>query len=136
MSYHDEAQIPNYWAYARNFVLQDRMFEPNWGWSLPAHLWLVSGWSAQCRNPYKASTCTSNLDTEKGGPAAPLRRYPHGPLYGWTDLTYLLHKHHVSWRYDVFSGAEPDCGATCPCPRPESSLPAATPAPRETWLRA
>ena len=35
MSYHDERQIPNYWAYARNFVLQDHMFEPNWGWSLP-----------------------------------------------------------------------------------------------------
>ena len=53
MSYHDGSQIPNYWAYARNFVLQDHMFEPNWGWSLPAHLWLVSGWSAQCRNPYQ-----------------------------------------------------------------------------------
>jgi phospholipase C len=61
MSYHDEGQIPNYWTYARNFVLQDHMFEPNWGWSLPAHLWLVSGWSARCRDPYKASTCTSNL---------------------------------------------------------------------------
>ena len=85
------------------------MFEPNWGWSLPAHLWLVSGWSAQCRNPYKASTCTSNLDTRNGGPAAPLRRYPHGPLYGWTDLTYLLHKHRVAWASYVEKGAPPDC---------------------------
>jgi phospholipase C len=109
MSYHDEAQIPNYWAYARNFVLQDRMFEPNWGWSLPAHLWLVSGWSARCRNPYKASTCTSNLDTQNGGPAAPLRRYPHGPLYGWTDLTYLLHKHRVAWASYAEKGEAPDC---------------------------
>jgi phospholipase C len=109
MSYHDGAQIPNYWAYARNFVLQDHMFEPNWGWSLPAHLWLVSGWSAQCRNPYKASTCTSNLDTRNGGPAAPLRRYPHGPLYGWTDLTYLLHKHRIAWASYVEKGAAPDC---------------------------
>jgi phospholipase C len=109
MSYHDEAQIPNYWAYARNFVLQDHMFEPNWGWSLPAHLWLVSGWSARCRNPYKASTCTSNLDTENGGPAAPLSRYPHGPLYGWTDLTYLLHKHRVAWASYSEKGEAPDC---------------------------
>ena len=53
MSYHDGGQIPNYWAYARNFVLQDHMFEPNWGWSLPAHLWLVSGWSARCSDPYR-----------------------------------------------------------------------------------
>jgi phospholipase C len=108
MSYHDEGQLRNYWAYARNFVLQDHMFEPNWGWSLPAHLWLVSGWSARCRDPYKASTCTTSL-AGTGGPAAPLRRYPHGPVYGWTDLTYLLHKHHVAWASYVQKGSAPDC---------------------------
>ena len=31
------------------------------------------------------------------------------PVYAWTDLTYLLHKHHVSWGYYVVSGSEPDC---------------------------
>jgi phospholipase C len=106
MSYHDGSQIPNYWSYARNFVLQDHMFEPNWGWSLPAHLWLVSGWSARCRDPYKANTCSSNLGF---GPAAPLLRHPHGPLYGWTDLTDLLHKHHVTWASYIEKGAAPDC---------------------------
>ena len=29
--------------------------------------------------------------------------------YGWTDLTYLLHRHHVSWRYYLTQGTEPDC---------------------------
>jgi phospholipase C len=28
MAYHVESDIPNYWAYAREFVLQNRMFEP------------------------------------------------------------------------------------------------------------
>ena len=28
MGYHDGGDIPNYWAWAQNFVLQDRMFEP------------------------------------------------------------------------------------------------------------
>jgi phospholipase C len=28
MGYHDSRDIPNYWAYARSFVLQDHMFEP------------------------------------------------------------------------------------------------------------
>jgi phospholipase C len=82
------------------------MFEPNWGWSLPAHLWLVSGWSAQCRDPYKPSTCTTNLEH---GPIAPLRRYPHGPAFGWTDLTYLLHKYRVTWASYVEKGRSPDC---------------------------
>ena len=30
-------------------------------------------------------------------------------LYSWTDLTYLLHKHGVSWAYYVQSGIQPDC---------------------------
>src|SRR5919202_654733 len=48
MGYHDGTDIPNYWAYAKNFVLQDHMFEPVQSWSLPSHLALVSGWSAGC----------------------------------------------------------------------------------------
>jgi phospholipase C len=109
MSYHDGAQLPNYWAYARNFVLQDHMFEPNWGWSLPAHLWLVSGWSASCTDPYEASTCTTNLQGPASGPSSTLAHYPNGPIYGWTDLTWLLHKDHVSWASYVERGAAPDC---------------------------
>ena len=38
MGWHDEREIPNYWAYARNFVLQDHMFEAPGSWSLPSHL--------------------------------------------------------------------------------------------------
>jgi len=106
MSYHDGSQIPNYWRYARDFVLQDHMFEPNWGWSLPAHLWLVSGWSAQCHDPYKPRTCSTNLEH---GPIAPLGRYRNGPAFGWTDLTYLLHKYRVTWASYVEKGAAPDC---------------------------
>src|ERR1041384_7655419 len=36
MGYHDYHEIPNYWTYARDFVLQDHMFEPTASWSLPA----------------------------------------------------------------------------------------------------
>src|SRR5919202_5490398 len=48
MGYHDDREIPNYWSYAQNFVLQDHMFEPNASQSLPAHLFMVSAWSARC----------------------------------------------------------------------------------------
>jgi phospholipase C len=51
MGYHDAREIPNYWSYAQHFVLQDHMFEPNASWSLPAHLFLVSEWSARCTQP-------------------------------------------------------------------------------------
>jgi phospholipase C len=62
MGWHDEREIPNYWAYAQNFVLQDRMFEPSASWSLPAHLFLVSGWSAKCKDPDDPMTCSNNID--------------------------------------------------------------------------
>lgn len=44
MGYHTQSDIPNYWAYAKAFVLQDHMFESNASWSLPAHLYTVSEW--------------------------------------------------------------------------------------------
>jgi phospholipase C len=117
MGYHDARELPNYWAYARHFVLQDHMFEPNYGWSLPAHLFEVSAWSARCDRPTDPMSCRSDLKDPPHGPASIRSRYPHGPLYGWTDLTYLLHSHHVSWAYYLFPGKEPDCddGPSLPC---------------------
>ena len=159
MGYHDAREIPNYWAYARDFVLQDHMFEPVASWSLPAHLYLVSGWSAHCENAAPGS-CVS--DPSQVGSHLPDEfracLYAHGltagqlrsarpsasrhaalagclknlspgererilalpavggsgesqklATYSWTDLTYLLHAHHVSWAYYVQQGVQPDC---------------------------
>jgi phospholipase C len=165
MGYHDAREIPNYWTYAKDFVLQDHMFESVDSWSLPAHLYLVSGWSAHCTST-NPDSCTN--DPEQGAAAAQglsLKDLPpafrscmaaHGVtrfsstsvtdpkviaageaclryltpadlqlllgnggkgggeaqqlgLYSWTDLTYLLHKAHVSWAYYVQSGIQPDC---------------------------
>jgi phospholipase C len=105
MGYHNRNEIPNYWAYADNFVLQDRMFEPNSSWSLPSHLFLVSEWSAACTRAGDPSSCTSALDD----PALPMDFGAKvQPDYPWTDLTYLLHKSRVSWAYYVMAGLEPD----------------------------
>src|SRR5215469_994148 len=59
MGYHTRSDIPNYWAYARNFVLDDHMFEPVRSWSGPAHLYEVSAWAAICTNPHNPMSCTS-----------------------------------------------------------------------------
>jgi phospholipase C len=113
MGYHTGQDIPNYWAYARDFVLQDHMFEPNASWSLPSHLFLVSEWSAHCTTHNPAS-CTNSLQY----PGTPPTAGGSQPIYAWTDLTSLLHKNHVSWRYYVASGTQPDCAngeaVTCP----------------------
>jgi phospholipase C len=34
---------------------------------------------------------------------------PGKATYAWTDITYLLAKANVSWRYYVYEGSEPDC---------------------------
>ena len=109
MGYHDAREITNYWAYARHFVLQDHMFEPNASWSLPAHLFLVSEWSAKCHVLDEPLSCVNSLESP-GGPALDQRAsMAETPDYAWTDLTYLLHKDHISWRYYVVNGTEPDC---------------------------
>ncbi len=60
MGYHTAHEIPNYWAYAKHFVLQDHLFEPGASWSLPAHLDMVSEWSAICPTSQPLS-CTNDL---------------------------------------------------------------------------
>jgi len=121
MGYHDATEIPNYWAYAKNFVLQDRMFEPNASWSLPAHLFMVSEWSAHCTSVDPMS-CKNSLQQVSKPPDAQHPNRP-APEYAWTDLTYLLHKHNVSWRYYVFNGTEPDCetGSMTCAPIPQNA---------------
>jgi phospholipase C len=106
MGYHDDREIPNYWSYARHFVLQDHMFEPDLSWSLPAHLFMVSEWSAKCgsSDPMSCRNASDQPDLPANWPG------PHAaPDYAWTDLTYLLHRHGVSWKYYVAEGTEPDC---------------------------
>ncbi|MFL6112852.1 MAG: alkaline phosphatase family protein, partial [Catenulispora sp.] len=187
LGYHDGSTIPNYWAYAKNFVLNDHMFQPIASWSLPTHLFLVSEWSAKCSRSGDPQSCVNNIATpdltpkpgtfagtiagtcRQRDPAAcqaalaaygitpemtdQLRQlvkrdcnaaasYDSGtnsytsatfqqceaalqgadlpadlkqelikaanllepPDYAWTDLTYLLHKHKVSWGYYVMNG--------------------------------
>jgi phospholipase C len=109
MGYHDAREIPNYWTYAKDFVLQDHMFEPNASWSLPQHLFMVSEWSAFCTNPLEPFSC-KNAVQNPNADASTTSTANDGQLhYAWTDMTYLLHKAAVSWAYYVFKGTEPDC---------------------------
>jgi phospholipase C len=130
MGYHTQSDIPNYWTYARDFVLQDHMFEPNASWSLPEHLFMVSEWSAHCTQHDNPGSCKNALQSP-GAPTARPALYNGAsrrtPIFAWTDLTYLLYKHHVSWGYYVVSGTEPDCendaALSCPPVRQRASTP-------------
>ncbi len=131
MGYHDAREIPNYWTYAKNFVLQDNLFEPNASWSLPAHLYMVSEWSAKCSQAGDPISCVNALndpglppDFNAEGTPTSISRLP--PDYAWTDLTYLLFKNQVSWRYYIQTGVETDCKSDpedCPPVHPNAKTP-------------
>jgi phospholipase C len=110
MGYHDARELPNYWRWAKDFVLQDHMFQSDASWSVPAHLYLVSGWSAHCTRKNDPASCRSAVQAPGSPPGEPQNTTGRPPIYAWTDLTYLLHRRHVSWRYYVFNGTQPDSG--------------------------
>jgi phospholipase C len=98
MGYHVATDIPNYWTYAQNFVLQDHFFEAPGSWSLPAHLYEVSAWSAKCTRTGVPMSCHG---TDMPPERLPNRQTP----FAWTDITWLLHRYHVSWGYYLDHGA-------------------------------
>ncbi len=116
VGYHTDAELPNYWAYARAYALQDALFEPNASWSMAAHLFLVSEWSAKCGSSDPAS-CVNDEGYDLSTANQPNSIWPKPNVFAWTDLTYLLHRAGVSWRYYLGQGDEPDCDdgeMTCP----------------------
>jgi len=130
LGYHTAHEIPNYWAYAKEYTLQDHMFAPTDSWTLPSHLYLVSAWSATCPDLNDAMSCQSDLQWP-GGNAAPSGHRMWVPEDGaprpyiWADVTWLLNKHHVSWAYYVGPGTcvVPPCNgergpATAPVQNP------------------
>ncbi|MEP7060198.1 MAG: alkaline phosphatase family protein [Actinomycetota bacterium] len=109
LSYLTGHDIPNYWRYARHYVLADRTFAPSDSWTLPSHLFLTSAWSAACTDPHDPHTCTTDPNLQD--PSSQYR-YGEGATYAWTDITYLLTKANVSWGYYVDDRtclAPPDC---------------------------
>ena len=129
MGYHTAAEIPDYWTYAKDFALEDHMFEPVKSWSLPDHLYMVSAWSAKCKNQSPTS-CVNNIVGPYGVKQfdkAVNKEVTTGQTsvdLAWTDITWLLYAHHVSWAYYVQKGIQPDCdddsAETC-APVPQSA---------------
>ena len=111
MSVHTERTIPNYWAYADEYVLQDAMFAPVDSWTLPSHLFMLSAWSAYCPDTTDPMSCRTDLDLSE-----PERRWDYGekPIYAWTDVTFLLDEFGIDWRYYIGNDTCWDTKRGCP----------------------
>jgi phospholipase C len=94
LGYHDGTDLPNYWSWASTYTLEDHFFESTFSSSHPAHLELFSLWSAKCKllDPAEIGSCDANPDP--GNVWSPKFPTP----YLWTDLTYLMNQHGVTWK--------------------------------------
>jgi phospholipase C len=97
MSYHTCAEVPLYCTYASQYTLSDNTFSATSSWSTMAHLYMVSGWSAKCSVAGNPMSCLSNNSVNVN---------TH-PDYAWTDVTWLLHAHSISWGYYFYEGGTP-----------------------------
>jgi phospholipase C len=86
IGYHDYHEIPNYWNYARHYVLQDHMFESVASYSLPAHLYMLAAQSEGYVGDGQAKPTT----------------------YNFPEITELLASGKIDWKYYVTSGGLPD----------------------------
>ncbi len=96
MGWHDYREIPNYWNYARLYVLQDHMFEPVMSYSLVAHLYMLAAQSGGFVTPRFS---WRNLGWWHGGT-------PKEFLF--PEITQCLGSGKIEWKYYVTAGAAPD----------------------------
>ncbi len=100
-----ESDIPNYFAYARNFVLADRMFSSLAGSSFPNHLYTVAAQAGGAlANPHPSDTgwgwgCDSDENQtvaveHEGGWIT-----TEPPCFNFQTLADTLEEAHISWKY-------------------------------------
>jgi phospholipase C len=114
VGFHTDAEIPNYWTYAKNFVLLDNFYEGARSYSQISHIELTSEWSAKCTNKLDAKSCRTAVAIPNANAET---------SYPWVNLFQLLDLNKVSWKYYIAEGNEPDCedsAMTC-APKPQSA---------------
>jgi phospholipase C len=109
---HDEAGIPNYWHWAREFVLCDNVFASAVGNSYPQHLFFVAGSSAGTFTspsgvgtsyrdgiPYKSWGCDGAEGSYQRVRDADGTTHRHAPCFDLPTVGDQLSDRGVDWRY-------------------------------------
>ncbi len=98
-----KSDIPNYFSYARNFVLADRMFSSMAGPSFPNHLFTVAGEDGDTLdNPHPNHYnwgCDSDDDQSVPVQKPDGRLTTEPPCFDFQTLADSLEAAHVSWKY-------------------------------------
>jgi len=95
--------IPNYWAYARHFTLDDHFFSTVMGPSFPNHLVTIAAQNGGVTSNPQLSHNRWGCDAPRGAFVTTLSAsgQPGGafPCLDLTTLADRLNAHHIPWRY-------------------------------------
>ncbi len=99
-----EADIPNYWKYARAFTLDDHFFSTIMGPSFPNHLITIAATSGNTTdNPrgqlVHAWGCDGGKESVVAGIDPTGKRFLTHPCFDFPSFPDLFQKYHVSWKY-------------------------------------
>lgn len=101
-----ESDIPNYFAYAQNFVLADAAFSSQHGPSLPNHLYTIAGTSDDVISTPNTRSSDWSWGCDSNAPGILVQQMPPSgiitdvfPCFDFQTLADLLDAGGQSWRY-------------------------------------
>ena len=98
-----QSDIPDYWAYAKAFTLDDDFFSNVMGNSFPNHLFTIAGHDNNIDGSPRGTLNAWGCDSPPGTYAQ--RETPNGritypfPCFNFSTLGDELDKHHIPWTY-------------------------------------
>jgi phospholipase C len=102
-SQHVERDIPNYWTYARTFVLADRMFSSLTGPSFPNHLYTVGAQSGGAINNPNKTKGSWGCDSDDGALVQVMDERgtitQQFPCFDFQTVADSLETAHITWKY-------------------------------------
>jgi len=103
-----EQEVPNYWAYARRFVLADHFFSSVHGPSLPNHLFTLAAQAGGVISNGAAKSSTTDCDGAPAGTVIVIAtdgsRSQQSPCFDFLTLADRLDGAGIDWRYYIESG--------------------------------
>jgi phospholipase C len=107
MGYYNGEDIPYYWDYAKNFVLDDNFFSSLMGPSFPNHLYIVSGSSGNgaLSNPNHYPWIVNGSVIDNAPATIPDYYIKNATLdLSWATLAQELSQNQISWKW--YTGAK------------------------------